>query len=107
MSMMPIQYHSYWFSVFFSRVHPSYNSLMMAIDSVNCSSSMVRVPSMFCSVFVYYLQVNVFLRNVDRNVVDECESSMDDYVDEDDYAPYSLNYLCLCYLSIVAVDLHR
>lgn len=96
MSMMLNRYRSYWFSVFFSRVHPSCNWSMMAIDSANCSSSMVRFPSMFCcSVFVYYLRANVFLRNADRNVVDECESSMDDYVDEDDYAPCSLNCLCL------------
>lgn len=59
---------------------------------------------MFCSVFVYYLLMNVSLRNVDNNDVDVYESLVDDSggeddcEDEDDCGPYWLYYSYLYYL---------
>ena len=89
--MKPSRSHSCWFSVFFSHVHSSNSSppLARALDSLSWSWTMEEVQQvLFCSVSVYYLQMNVFLRNVDKNVVDVCGPSGDDCGDEDGCVPY-------------------
>lgn len=62
---------------------------------------------LLCSVSVYYLQMNAFLRNVDKNVVGACGPSRDDCGDEDGCGPYCWDRSNWDSLLTIAVDSRR